>query len=339
MEKVLVTGGAGYVGSILVPKLLKKGYGVVVLDTLFFTDIGLKSVKGDPKLKIIEGDIRNTETLKAAVQGADAVIHLAGISNDPSSDLNPQMTIEVNHDATVNLIKIAKENGVKRFINVSTSSVYGIKETPNVTEDLPLEPLTVYSKTKADSEPFVIKANDKNFTAVNIRPATVCGYSPKMRLDLTVNILTMHAITKGKITVFGGGQKRPNIHIEDITDYYCELLEIPSEKIAAKTFNAGYENFTVMKIAQMVRDIIGINVQIEVTPTNDNRSYHISSAKIERELGLKPTHTIKDSVLDIKTAFEKGMLDWNNENFYNVKKMKTLFDAKMVHLLSEAVVK
>src|SRR3989344_4498227 len=278
MKKILVTGGAGYVGSILVPKLLNKGYAVAVLDTLFFTDIGLKAVMNNPNLKIIEGDIRDEAALKASTQGAEAVIHLASISNDPSTDLNPRLTEEVNLEATLKLVKIAKQNGVKRFINASTSSVYGIKEAPNVTEDLPLDPLTVYSRTKAEAEPFVTAANDKNFTTVNIRPATVCGYSPKMRLDLTVNILTMHALTQGKITVFGGGQKRPNIHIEDIS---------------------------------------GKHVTIEAPPTNDNRSYHISSAKIERELGLKPNKTIRDAVLDVKVAREKGLLDWDDPNFYN----------------------
>jgi nucleoside-diphosphate-sugar epimerase len=295
VNKILVTGGAGYVGSILVPKLLNQGYAVVVLDTLFFTDIGLRAVQNNPSLKIIEGDIRDENALKATCQGIEAVIHLASISNDPSTDLNPRLTEEVNLEATVKLIKISKQQGVKRFINASTSSVYGIKETPNVTEDLPLDPLTVYSRTKAEAEPHVSAANDNNFTAVNIRPATVMGYSPKMRLDLTVNILTMHALTRGKITVFGGGQKRPNIHIEDITDYYVNLLEIPSEKIGGKTFNAGYENFTVKEIAEMVQETVGKNVDIFVTPSNDNRSYHISSAKIERELGLKPARTIKDA--------------------------------------------
>jgi len=330
VNKILVTGGAGYVGSILVPKLLNQGYAVVVLDTLFFTDIGLRAVKNNPSLKIIEGDIRDENALKATCQGIEAVIHLASISNDPSTDLNPRLTEEVNLEATVKLIKISKQQGVKRFINASTSSVYGIKETPNVTEDLPLDPLTVYSRTKAEAEPHVSAANDNNFTAVNIRPATVMGYSPKMRLDLTVNILTMHALTRGKITVFGGGQKRPNIHIEDITDYYVNLLEIPSEKIGGKTFNAGYENFTVKEIAEMVQETVGKNVDIFVTPSNDNRSYHISSAKIERELGLKPARTIKDAVLDIKKAAEAGLLDWNNVNFYNVKKMKILLDAQKV---------
>lgn len=329
MKTILVTGGAGYVGSILVPKLLKKGHKVKVIDTMYFTDMGLRDVKSNPNLEIIVGDIRDGNTVKNSLKGVDAVIHLASISNDPSSDLDPRLTQEVNFDATVNLVKLSKASGVKRFINVSTSSVYGIKEMPNVTEDLLLEPLTIYSKTKAEAEPFVKNANGNGFAAMTIRPATVCGYSPKMRLDLTVNILTMHALTKGKITVFGGNQKRPNIHIEDITDYYVELVDMPAEKIAGKTYNAGYENFTVMEIAQMVKEIIGKNVAIEVTPSNDNRSYHISSAKIEKELGLKPRHTIKDAVLDIKKAHEKGLLNWDEINYYNVKKMKTIVGGKL----------
>lgn len=333
MKKVMVTGGGGYVGAVLVPKLLTKGYEVVVLDTFFFTEKGLDAVRSDPKLRIVKGDIRSEETLRQSLKGVEGVIHLASISNDPSTDLNPQLTVEVNYEGTLKLVRIAKESGVERLINASTSSVYGIKETPNVTEDLPLEPLTVYSKTKAEAEPHVLEANDGRFITVNLRPATICGYSPKMRLDLSVNILTMHALTKGKITVFGGGQKRPNIHIDDITDYYVEFLEIPGEKIAGKTFNAGYENFTIMEIAEMVKEIAGANVQIEVTPTNDNRSYHISSAKIERELGLKPKRTIKDAVLDIKTASQKGLIDWNEINYYNVKKMKSLMESQAVSVL------
>lgn len=324
MKKILVTGGAGYVGSVLVPKLLNKGYRVTVLDKMFFTDIGLKSIKSNPNLHLVIDDLRNISAVKTAVKGIDDIIHLASISNDPSSDLDPKLTQEVNFDATSNLVGIAKDNGVKRFINVSTSSVYGIKEIPDVTEELPLEPLTIYSKTKAEAESIVLNANGNGFTTVNLRPATVCGYSPRMRLDLTVNILTMHAITKNKVTVFGGDQKRPNIHIEDITDYYASILEMPNERIAGKTFNAGYENFTVMEIALMVKEIIGTEITIEVVRTKDHRSYHISSAKIEKELGLKPKHTIKDAVIDIKKAYDDGQIDWDNINFYNVEKMKTI---------------
>lgn len=328
--KVLVTGGAGYVGSILIPKLLKSGHEAVVIDTLFFTDIGLASAFSNPKFQLIQGDIRNRSVVDRALENVDAVIHLASISNDPSSDLDPKLTQEVNYDATVQLAELSKAHGVKRMIYASTSSVYGIKSDPNVTEDLRLEPLTIYSKTKAESEPHWLSKNGGETTAVVIRPATVCGYSPKMRLDLTVNILTMHALTKGKITVFGGNQKRPNIHIEDITDYYVQLLSLPAERMGGKIFNAGYENHTVIQIAEMVKEIIGRHVEIEVTPTNDNRSYHISSAKIERELDLKPKHTIKDAVLDIQKAAQSGQLFWDNINFYNVKKMKQLVESQTV---------
>ncbi len=326
IKKVLVTGGAGYVGAVLVPKLLSKGFQVIVLDSMFFTGRGLDPVRSNPSLKILVGDIRNTSSVKESLNDVDAVIHLASISNDPSGDLNLALTVEVNFNATIVLARLAKEAGVKRFINVSTSSVYGIKEESNVTEDLPLEPLTIYSKTKADAEPIVMGLGTPEFTVVTIRPATVCGYSPKMRLDLSVNILAMHAITRGIITVFGGKQKRPNIHIDDITDYYVDLLELPRDKINGGIYNAGYENYTIMEIAEMVRDIIGRGVKIEVTATNDNRSYHVSSEKIKRELGLYPKKTIRDAVLDIKNANDEGKIDWDDINFYNVQKMKQLIE-------------
>lgn len=224
-----------------------------------------------------------------------------------------------------NLIELSKKKGVKRFVYASTSSVYGIKEEPNVTEDLPLEPLTIYSKTKAWSEEVVREANDDNFTTVNLRPATICGYSPKMRLDLTVNILTDHAINKGKITVFGGDQKRPNIHIDDISDYYIALLTAPKEKIAGETFNAGYENHTVMEIAEMVKEVIGSQTEIEVTDTKDNRSYHISSEKIKETLNLYPKKTIKDAIIDLKNAFDNNLIVNPSDSIYkNIDKMKEL---------------
>lgn len=326
IKKILVTGGAGYVGAVLVPKLLNNGFQVIVFDAMFFTDRGLDLLRSNPNLTIIVGDIRDVSSVKETLTDVDAVIHLASISNDPSGDINSKLTIELNFEATVALVKLARKAGVKRFINVSTSSVYGIKEEPNVTEDLSLRPLTIYSKTKADAEPIVMGLGSPEFTVVTIRPATVCGYSPKMRLDLSVNILTMHAITRGIITVFGGKQKRPNIHIDDITDYYVDLLKLPADKINGGIYNASYENYTVMEIAEMVRNIIGPEVKIEVTETNDNRSYHVSSEKIKRELGLCPKKTIRDAVLDIKDASDKGQIDWHDINSYNVKKMKQLIE-------------
>jgi len=325
MKKVLVTGGAGYIGSVLVPKLLQKNYKVIVLDRLFFGIDGLKNMESNKNLQVVKGDIRDTSLIDKLTRGIDAIIHLAAISNDPSGELNPDLTVKVNYKATANLVKIAKKNGVRRFINASSSSVYGIKEEPDVTEELPLEPLTIYSKTKAWAEEVVRESADKTFTAVSIRCATVCGYSPRMRLDLTVNILTAHAINKGIITVFGGEQKRPNIQIEDITDWYINLLKVQEEKITGEVFNAGYENYTIMEIAKMVKNIVGKHIEIKKEETRDRRSYHICSEKIKRVLGFKPEKTVKDAIMDVKDAFERGKIkNWEDTNYYNVKKMKLL---------------
>ncbi len=322
-EKVLVTGGAGYVGSVLVPKLIERGYDVRILDLMMFGSQGLNSVKD--KCEIIKGDIRDRGCLERCLENVDSLIHLAAISNDPCSELDHELTKQVNYNATKNLIDLAKEKNVKRFIFASTSSVYGIKKESNVTEDLPLEPLTIYSKTKAMAEEVVRESNDANFTAVNIRPATVCGYSPRMRLDLTVNILTEQAINKEKITVFGGEQKRPNIHIEDVADYYVNLLKVPKEKIAGETFNAGYENNTVMQIAEMIREVIGKYIKIERIETKDIRSYHISSEKIKRVLGSEPKRTVRDAIIDLKEAFEIGLIpDPSNSIYRNIERMKEI---------------
>lgn len=310
---------------MLVPKLLDRDYRVVVLDKLFFGKQGLKTIETNKNLKIVDGDIRDTSVIDKLTKNIDAVIHLAAISNDPSSELDHNLTVEVNYEATANLVKTAKKNGVMRFINVSTSSVYGIKEEPNVTEDLPLEPLTIYSKTKAWGEKVVRGSNDEGFTTVNIRSATACGYSPRMRFDLVVNILASHAIMNRKITVFGGEQKRPNIHVDDITDLYTFMLEAPEDKISGETFNAGFENHTVMELAEMTRDIVGDDVTIEITASDDPRSYHISSEKLKTILGFKPKKTIRDAVIDIKDAFEEGKIkDWKDIDYFNVKKMKAL---------------
>lgn len=322
-EKVLVTGGAGYVGSVLVPKLIRKNYEVRVLDLMMFGSHGLNSVKDD--CEIIRGDIRDENCLERCLRGVDYVIHLASISNDPCSELDHKLTEEVNYGATKNLIDLAKKSDIKKFIFSSTSSVYGIKKEPNVTEDLSLEPLTIYSRTKAMAEEVIKKATDDNLATVSIRSATVCGYSPRMRLDLAVNILAEHAINKNKITVFGGEQKRPNIHIEDITDYYADLLEIYKGKIAGEIFNAGSENHTIMQIAEMVREVIGKDIQIEKKETKDIRSYHISSEKIKCTLGFEPKKTIKDAIIDLKKAFELGFIPNPSNSIYrNIEKMKEI---------------
>jgi nucleoside-diphosphate-sugar epimerase len=264
--------------------------------------------------------------LKNTIAGHDAIIHLACISNDPSFELNPELGKSINLDAFEPLVRIAKESGVKRFIYASSSSVYGIKDKPEVTEDMVLEPLTDYSKFKAMCEEILAGYQSPEFTTVTIRPATVCGYSPRLRLDLTVNILTNLAVNKGEITVFGGQQKRPNLHIEDMAALYLLLLELPDDKIAGKVFNAGYENHTVSEIAGMVRTTIGPQVQIVTSVSNDNRSYHISSAKIKREIGFVPTHSITDAIQDLKNAFDSDLIpnSLTDARYFNVKQMQNI---------------
>ncbi len=326
LKTILVTGGAGYVGAVLVPKLLRKGYRVKVVDLYIYGDDVLKEFKDHPSLAEIKGDIRDQDLLEKEIPGVDAIIHLACISNDPSFELDPQLGKSINYDAFIPLIEIAKRNKVQLFIYASSSSVYGIKATTDVTEDLSLEPLTDYSKYKAECEEVLLKAAADDFIVSIIRPATVCGYSPRLRLDLTVNILTNHAINKKEITVFGGDQVRPNIHIHDITDLYVYLLELPKEKLHKKIYNAGYENQKVRDIAKMVQKAVGEDVPIKIVPTDDNRSYHISSRKIQEELGFSPLHTIEDAVMDLKKAFVAGKIPdaMTSSRYYNIRTMQAI---------------
>lgn len=326
IKTVLVTGGAGYVGAVAVPKLLSNGYRVKVLDLFIYGDGVFSEQKDHPNLILIKGDIRNQELLKEQFKDVDAVIHLACISNDPSYELNPDLGRSINHAAFLPMVKIAKESGVQRFIYASSSSVYGIKDDPEVTEDLPLEPLTDYSKFKALCEEELLKEATDDFTCFILRPATVCGFSPRLRLDLTVNILTNHAINNGEIKVFGGNQKRPNIHIEDMTDLYVQSLKWPHEKIHKQIFNAGYENHTVNEIADMVKREVGEGVKITHVPTDDNRSYHVSSQRIMEKLGYQPRRTITEAIRDLKIAFDQGKIpeSMTASKYFNVKRMQEI---------------
>lgn len=323
IKTVLVTGGAGYVGAVLVPKLVDAGYRVKVIDLYIY---GEDVLPQHPHLEQIKGDIRDRALLEKTIPGCDAVIHLACISNDPSYDLNPNLGKSINYDAFFDLVDVSKKSDVRRFIFASSSSVYGIKDTPNVTEDLPLEPLTDYSKYKALCEEALLKERSPGFTTLILRPATVCGYSPRLRLDLTVNILTNLAVNKRQITVFGGQQKRPNIHIDDMTDLYLLSLELPDEKIDGKIFNAGYENHRVCEIAEMVREEVGKDVEIITTPTDDHRSYHISSEKIKAELGFVPRYSIQDAIRGLVEAFDAGKIpnSLDDIRYFNVKMMKAI---------------
>jgi nucleoside-diphosphate-sugar epimerase len=324
-KRVMVTGGAGYVGSSLIPKLLRNGYEVSVLDLYLYGDV-FADLKSNPGLREIKGDLRNPADVARSLEGCDAVIHLACISNDPSFDLNPDLGRSINFDCFRPLVKASKDAGVKRFIYASSSSVYGIKKDMNVTEELALEPLTDYSKYKAMCEEVLEEEREPGFVAVTLRPATICGYAPRLRLDLTVNILTSHAINNKRITVFGGEQLRPNLHVEDMTDLYLQLLEAPDEAVSGKVWNAGYHNLKVREIAEMVQSEVGQGVDIVVTPSDDHRSYHVSSEKIKREFGFTAQRTVSDAIVDLRDAFLSGKVPnaMSDDRYYNIKRMQAV---------------
>jgi len=321
-KKIFITGGAGYVGSMLAPRLLEDGHRVTVLDLMWYGD---DVIDPHPNLSMVKGDIRDQELLKKLIPGHDTVIHLACISNDPSFEMDPKLGESINLDAFRPLVEISKNGKVDRFIYASSSSVYGVKNEPNVSEDMSLEPLTDYSRFKADCEKILAEYQSPDFTTVTIRPATVCGYSRRQRLDVVVNILSNLAFHKRKITVFGGKQLRPNIHIADMVEAYVLLLNAPKELIAGEIFNAGYENQSVEELALSVRDVMGDDVELITSPTDDNRSYHISSEKIAKVLGFVPKHTIRDAIVDMKSALEEGLLpnSLTDDKYFNIKRMQS----------------
>ena len=323
MNKIFVTGGAGYVGAMLVPHLLEKGYEVTVLDLMIY---GEHVLQKNHNLNSVKGDIRDQDLLKKLIPGHDVVIHLACISNDPSFELSPELGKSINLDAFRPLVDISKCSNVKRFFYASSSSVYGIKDEPNVHEEMELEPLTDYSIFKAECEKILSEYQSDDFTTTTIRPATVCGYSPRQRLDVVVNILTNLAYHKREISIFGGDQLRPNIHIADMVEAYMVLLRAPKEKIAGQIFNAGYENQPVKEIAETVKSVVGEDVKLITTYSDDNRSYHISSNKIKTELGFEAKHTIRDAVEDLCIAFEKNLLpnSLDDQMYFNIKRMQNL---------------
>jgi nucleoside-diphosphate-sugar epimerase len=305
---ILVTGGCGYKGSVLVPKLLARGYCVRVLDTMWFGNF----LEDHPNLSVINGDVRDIE--KISLEDIDAVIHLSSVANDPCGDLDPKLTWEISALATMQLADKAARSGVKQFIYASSGSVYGVKEEEQVTEDLELNPISEYNKTKMVSERVLLSYTDKMVVQI-IRPATVCGYSPRMRLDVSVNLLTMQALSKGKITVFGGSQVRPNIHIDDITDVYLHLIDHPD---ITGVFNAGFENISILDIANLVTKYAP--VEIVVTASNDPRSYRVNSDKL-LATGFKPKKTVEHAVREIIEKYRSGELK-DEDQFYNLKWMQ-----------------
>ncbi|MCG3770115.1 MAG: UDP-glucose 4-epimerase [Nitrosomonadaceae bacterium] len=323
-HRVMVTGGAGYVGAVLVPRLLSLGYGVTVLDLMLYGD---DVIDDHVNLTVVKGDIRDHTLICEILPGHDIVIHLACISNDPSFELDPAMGQSINLDAFRPLVEASRDLGVERFIYASSSSVYGVSNEPSVHEDVPLVPLTDYSKFKAECEEILAEYSSDDFCVVTARPATVCGYSRRQRLDVVVNIFSNLAYHNRFISVFGGSQIRPNIHIEDMVDAYILLLESPKEVVTGRIYNVGLENQTVLELAETVRSVMGEDVVLDVTPTDDPRSYRISSERIERELGFKPSRTIKMAVEDMKRAFEANLLpdSLSSDRYFNIQRMQSFW--------------
>ncbi|MDA8637330.1 SDR family oxidoreductase [Rhodospirillales bacterium] len=330
MKNILVIGGAGYCGSVLVPQLLEEGNKVTVYDILWYgTDF---FPKDNPNLTVIQGDVRDTAKVAEACKGQEIVLHLACISNDASFDLDEELSTSVNLDAFEPVVIAAKEAGVKRLVFASSSSVYGVSDQPDVTEEHPLLPVSLYNKYKGMCEPLLFKHTDENFVGVAYRPATVCGYGPRQRLDVSVNILTNHAVNKGQITVFGGEQLRPNLHIQEYADVCKLLMSAPAEKIANEVFNVGFQNMTIMEIAKTVKKVVeerypqNGDLPIVVTESDDKRSYHINSDKIKRVLGFVPKYTVEDAVRDLCQAFDDGKLpnSFADDQYYNIRTMKAI---------------
>ena len=310
--KILLTGGCGYIGTNLTEALLDLGHHVTVVDIMWFGNY----LNPHKNLNIIQSDIRDIDSIP--MKGIDTVMHLANIANDPTGDLNARLTWEVNALSSKFLIEKAIENNVKQFIFASSGSVYGIKEESQVTEDLPLIPITDYNKTKMISESVLLSFRDE-ITLNIVRPATVCGYSPRMRLDLSVSLLTMHALTKGKITVFGGKQIRPNIHMNDMVSVYLHLLNLDSKD--AGIYNAGFENISILDIANKVCD--QLPSEIVVTESDDPRSYRLNSDKLLKT-GFRPKWNVENGIQDVIKAYEEGKLE-AEDRYYNMKIMMKLF--------------
>ena len=322
MKKIFIPGGAGYVGTVLTETLLKLNYKVTVYDLFIYGD----HIKDHQNLEKIKGDIRDLKKITNCIKDHDIIIHLACISNDPSYDLNPKLSKSINYDCFENFVKAAKENGIERFIYASSSSVYGIKKEKNVYEDMKLEPLTDYSVYKVMCENILNKYSSENFVTINARPSTVCGFSKRQRFDLVVNILTNQAYHTRKIKVFGGDQLRPNIHIKDMCQAYVDLINAEPSLVNREAFNIGFENFSVLEIANIVKKNIDHNIILEKVSSDDIRSYHVSSEKIKSAINFQAKYDIDSAVRDLKKAFENNFFKdpLSNEEFFNIKKMQKI---------------
>jgi nucleoside-diphosphate-sugar epimerase len=324
IKRVLCTGGAGYIGSMLVPKLLSRDYAVNVLDKMFYGN-GLAGI-AHPELQVYRGDLRDPAMVRKAVNGCDVVIHLACISNDPCFELDPDWCRSIDYDAFLPLIRAAKAAGVSHFIYASSSSVYGVRGEKEVTEELALAPVTEYSKCKVMCEDALRARAESGFATTILRPATVCGWSTRLRLDVVVNALALSALATGTITVDGGDQYRANLHIEDMTDLYVRLLELPEESVNGKTWNIGASNLKVSDIAILVQMALGDTTEIVVRPVKDPRSYQVSSELIKRDIDFRARHFVAGAIRDLSDAFNEGKIPdaMTADRYYNIRCLKKI---------------
>lgn len=327
---VLVTGGAGYIGSVLVRKLLEIGEEVRVLDKLYFGDEGLEGVRH--RIELIEGDIRDFDP--TILDGIDSIIHLAALSTDPQAEFNPEATLKINTESTEKLAKAAKERGIKRFIFASSCSVYyspisDMFDEPK-SEETPVAPRAPYSRSKWLAEQKLLKLMDKNFCPVILRKGTVFGYSPRFRADLVVNTFVKDAFSKGRLTVNAGGEMfRPLVHIDDVTHAYITCLLAPEDKVKGQVFNLVHKNYFILALAHWVRHILEnkkeINIDVHYHGQNNARSYYVQGDKINKILGLKPEVGITKGVHDLWEIFKKGEHnDFDSPKYNNIKQMEEL---------------
>lgn len=327
MKNILVIGGAGYVGSSLVRKLLIQNYNVIVYDLFLYKENVFEDLKNSKNLKCIKGDIRNISKIETCLDNIDCIIHLACISNDPSYELNPDLGKSINFECFYPLLKALKKFKINKFLYASSSSVYGEKKEDSVTEELKLEPLTDYSHFKVECENILRNFNHKNLEKIILRPATVCGYSKRQRLDVIVNILSNHAYFNKKIIVHGGNQLRPNIHIDDMCDAYIHLLNFKND-LNNEIFNVGFENHSVTKLAQMTKDASADDVKISTQKVFDERSYKINSNKIVNKTEFKTKKTVQNAIEDLIKAFQNRQLvdTFDDDSFYNIQIIKKKID-------------
>ncbi len=325
MKKILVTGGAGYIGSVLVRDLLKKDYSVVVFDSLYFGEQSVKDLKNNSNFELIQGDLQNIKDYPNILDNVNTVMHLAGISNDPSCDLDPYFTRKINVDSTKYLAEMCKEKNINRFIFSSSCSVYGTGITNELDENSPKQPVSLYAKSKLEAEDILLEMMDENFSPAILRNATVFGYSPKMRFDLAVNVMTKDAIKNKNIFVFGGNQWRPFVHVKDVSNAFIAVLEAPIEKIKGEIFNVGNNslNFKIIDLARKISSLIPETKIEHIASDPDNRDYNVNFDKINRILQYKTNFTIEDGVKEIKEKIINKMIDnVEDTNYYTIKTIK-----------------